>query len=342
MSDERSDEEGALVHVASDVADRTPVNWGERAGALARSRAGASRACARSPRCRKRSPPRRDAAPGARCCSRGDRWRRSKESARARSPRYRAWGSRAASRGRARCAARSSNPRLGGRRWIEEARRLARAPSARARDPRRRRARRPRGAVDRADLGRHAGGMAVRAGPLGAREAAGAGMDLCHALGRARDGTPARRRDHAQRDARRPRGRPTARAVVLMDFGSARRRARATWSRSARRCSWRPRCSRARSPTRARRPLLLGVVLYRLLTGRYPVEPGSIDDMRAKLERGERTPLRTARPTCRRRARRSGRARVRARPRAAIHERRRVRAVAQAARDRRRRGRAPP
>ncbi len=40
----------------------------------------------------------------------------------------------------------------------------------------------------------------------------------------------------------------------------------------------------------------LGVVLYRLLTGRFPVEATSTDALRAKLARGELTPLRSLRP----------------------------------------------
>ncbi len=43
----------------------------------------------------------------------------------------------------------------------------------------------------------------------------------------------------------------------------------------------------------------LGVLLYHLLTGKYPVEGRTIQDVRAAHEQGRRTTLKTARPICR-------------------------------------------
>ena len=299
MSDERSDQEGALVHVASDVADRTPVNWESEqerspdlAPGLARLReiAALQEALAAA----------RDAAPEPVLFSWGPLQALERIGEGSFAEVYRAWDP-ALHREVAlklRRAELEGGP-LGGRRWIEEARRLARV-------------RHPHvlailGADEhdgRAGLWTELiSGVTLEEwlfaqGPLGAREAAGAGMDLCHALS-AVHATGLLHGDVTTRNVMRE-GRAGAPdrsgRLVLMDFGSARDARSGDLVAFGTPVFMAPEVLAGEEPDARADLYSLGVVLYRLLTGRYPVEPGSIDDMRAKLERGERTPLRTARP----------------------------------------------
>lgn len=299
MSGERSDEAGALVHVASEVADRTPVNWESEqerspdlAPGLARLReiAALQEALAAA----------RDAAPEPVLFAWGPLQAMEKIGEGSFAEVYRAWDP-ALHREVAlklRRAELEGGP-LGSRRWIEEARRLARVRhphvlailGADEHDGR-------AGLWTELIAGVTLEEWLFAQGPLGAREAAGAGMDLCHALS-AVHATGLVHGDVTTRNVMRE-GRAGAPdrsgRLVLMDFGSARDARSGDLVAFGTPVFMAPEVLAGEEPDSRSDLYALGVVLYRLLTGAYPIEPGPIDDMRAKIERGERTPLRTARP----------------------------------------------
>lgn len=135
-------------------------------------------------------------------------------------------------------------------------------------------------------------------GPLGPREAALLGLDLCAALS-AVHAAGLVHGDLKTRNVMRAGGRDldstgTGR-IVLMDFGAARESgdpgsAAGTPLTSA------PEVLRGDPATPASDIYSLGVLLYRMLTGRYPVEPGSVTELTDRLVRGDVRPLRSARP----------------------------------------------
>lgn len=190
-------------------------------------------------------------------------------------------------------------PALGGRRWIEEARKLARV-------------RHPHvlavlGADehdDRAGLWTElVNGVTLEdwiavQGPLGPREAAAVGVDLCQALA-AVHAAGLLHADVTLRNVMRE-GRAGAAdrsgRVVLMDFGSAQDAAAGDFAAFGTPAFLAPEVLEGEAPGVQADVYSLGVVLYRLLTARYPVALGSIGEMRDRLARGERTPLREARP----------------------------------------------
>ncbi|MBI5711714.1 MAG: protein kinase, partial [Candidatus Eisenbacteria bacterium] len=140
-----------------------------------------------------------------------------------------------------------------------------------------------------------------RSGPLAARAAAAVGVDLCgalaavHAAGLLHGDVKAANvmlEPLAERDAP-PR-------VVLMDFGAAHQRG-APGGAPGRAAAGTPLVMApevlAGLPPSARSDLYAaGVPLYLLVSGRYPVEAPTLDELRAKHERGERVPLARARP----------------------------------------------
>jgi hypothetical protein len=136
-------------------------------------------------------------------------------------------------------------------------------------------------------------------GPLGAREAALVGIDLCaalsavHAAGLVHGDLKTRnvmRAGSAAASADDP-GR-----LVLMDFDAATERAAPGGVTSGTPLVLAPEVVRGGPATPASDLYSLGVLLYRLLTGRYPIEAANLAELSERLARGERTPLRSARP----------------------------------------------
>jgi eukaryotic-like serine/threonine-protein kinase len=129
-------------------------------------------------------------------------------------------------------------------------------------------------------------------GMWGAREAAAAGCDLCRALAAVHAAGLVHGDVKAANVMREEGGR-----IVLMDFGSGHERdaggapAIATTPLAAA-----PELLEGAAPTPAADVYALGVLLFRLVTGRHPVEAASLDELRARHARGERLALRTARP----------------------------------------------
>lgn len=299
MSHERPEDDGALVHVASEVADRTPVNWESEqerspdlAPGLARLReiAALQEALAHA----------RDAAPEPALFAWGPLQALEKIGEGSFAEVYRAWDPTLQREValKLRRADLEGTP-FGARRWIEEARRLARVRHPHVL------------AILGADEHEGRAGLWTELiagvtleewlfaqGPLGAREAAGVGIDLCHALS-AVHATGLLHGDLTARNVMRE-GRAGAPdrsgRIVLMDFGSARDARSGDLVAFGTPVFMAPEVLAGEEPDARSDLYSLGIVLYRLLTGRYPVEPGPIDDMRAKLERGERTALRAARP----------------------------------------------
>jgi len=142
-------------------------------------------------------------------------------------------------------------------------------------------------------------------GRLGAREAALIGIDLCAALAAVhaaglvhgdvttanvmREGGPSQ--DLESSDSGR---------TVLVDFGSVTEQApagsHAGVALVVTPVAAAPEVLRGGSPSRASDLYALGVLLYRLVTGRYPIDAANMETLLDRVARGERTPLRTARP----------------------------------------------
>ena len=191
----------------------------------------------------------------------------------------------------------------GAARWIEEARRLARV-------------RHPNvltvfgtGVFDgRAGLwtelveGETLEARLARLGPLGAREAAAIGLDLCAALA----AVHAEGLVHADLKATNvmregvgeSAGAAASGRIVLMDFGSAHDLgpgAPEAWSLGTPLVSA-PEVLAGGRPTPRSDLYSLGVLLFRSVAGRYPVEAQTLAELRSKLEHGERASLRALRP----------------------------------------------
>jgi tRNA A-37 threonylcarbamoyl transferase component Bud32 len=188
---------------------------------------------------------------------------------------------------------------LGARRWIEEARRLARVrhPNVlvvHGADEHDGRAglwtELLRGATLEDSLGSH--------GTLGPREAAGLGIDLCgavaavHAAGLVH-GDVTTRNVMREGGVGAPDG---SGRIVLMDFGSAHDARAADLIAFGTPLFTAPEVLEGESPSARSDVYSLGVVLYRMLTGRYPVDGESMQRIRERLSRGERVALRDARP----------------------------------------------
>ena len=138
-------------------------------------------------------------------------------------------------------------------------------------------------------------------GPLGAREAAAIGVDLCAALASVHHAGLVHG-DVKTRNVMREGTRDSAGAagrVVLMDFGTARLRdgvAGDGGSSAGTPLFAAPELLEGAAPTAASDLYALGVVLYRLVTGRFPVEATSLAALRARHAEGRHEPLRALRP----------------------------------------------
>jgi len=133
-------------------------------------------------------------------------------------------------------------------------------------------------------------------GVLGEREAAGIGLDLCHALAAVHGAGMIHRDVKAANVMREDGGR-----IVLMDFGCVLDESDETddLSRSSLRgtpIAMAPEVL-AGAPATVRSDLYsLGVLLYRLASGRYPVEAANFEELLEKHRRNEAVPIRDRRP----------------------------------------------
>ncbi|HEV8628736.1 MAG TPA: protein kinase [Thermoanaerobaculia bacterium] len=130
-------------------------------------------------------------------------------------------------------------------------------------------------------------------GPLSAREAALVGIDLCHALAAVHDKGLVHG-DVKTANVMRERGG----RIVLMDFGTVkelRANGEATVTRGTP-VTLAPELLRGEALSPAADVYSLGALLYRLVTGRYPVEGNDVDEIAGRHQRGEVIPLRDQRP----------------------------------------------
>lgn len=299
MADAHTDDTDALVDVAGAVADRTPVNWEgeqsrtpERLAALDRLREIAALQAAMGQV--------RDATPSGVLFMWGPLQALERIGEGSFAEVFRAWDTTLQREVALKLRRADLDvPAFGARRWIEEARRLARVRhphvlailGADEHDGR-------AGIWTELVHGSTLEQWILAQGALGAREAAGVGIDLCGALA-AVHATGLLHGDVTTRNVMRE-GRAGAAdrsgRIVLMDFGSAQDARAGDLIAFGTPLFMAPEVLAGEAPDARSDVYSLGVVLYRLLTVRYPIEPGSLDEMRARLERGERTALRSARP----------------------------------------------
>ena len=139
-------------------------------------------------------------------------------------------------------------------------------------------------------------------GPSSAQETALIGQQLCAALAAVHGaglvhGDIKTRNVMREGSASRAERAAGSGRIVLMDFGTASESERIGLAAAAGTPLYAaPELLAGGDPSPASDLYALGVVLYRLLTGRFPIEATSMDDLRAKLARGEVTPLRSLRP----------------------------------------------
>ena len=128
-------------------------------------------------------------------------------------------------------------------------------------------------------------------GPLGAREAALVGIDLCRALAAVHGAGLVHRDVKAGNVMREKGGR-----IVLMDFGAGEEASTGGAAISGTPIYIAPEVWRGEAATARADLWSVGVLLYHLLTGSYPVRARRIDELREKLERREIRLLRDERP----------------------------------------------
>ncbi len=134
-------------------------------------------------------------------------------------------------------------------------------------------------------------------GPFGAQEATGIGIDLCHALAAVHSAGLIHRAVKTANIMRERGGR-----IVLMDFGSvAKVRRGPDTGRGGGATSGTPlfmapeQLLSNEAPATTSDIYALGVVLYHLASGRFPVEARDLSELSAKHQRGEKISLRDAR-----------------------------------------------
>jgi len=130
-------------------------------------------------------------------------------------------------------------------------------------------------------------------GPLTAEEAVLIGLDLCRALA-AVHAAGIVHGDVKTSNVMRERGG----RIILMDFGAGSEIAGA-WPRAGAvgtPISMAPEILRGERPTPASDIYSLGVLLYRLVSGRYPLEAATVQELRERSGRETARPLRDARP----------------------------------------------
>ena len=132
-------------------------------------------------------------------------------------------------------------------------------------------------------------------GPLGADEAILIGLDLSRALAAVHAAGLVHGDIKAANVMRAEGGR-----IVLMDFGSVSERLHAAGRRGppaafGTPAAMAPELFERHPPSPASDLYALGVLLYRLTSGRYPVPASAVDELKEKHRRGERVPLRDVR-----------------------------------------------
>ena len=133
-------------------------------------------------------------------------------------------------------------------------------------------------------------------GPFAAHEASAIGLDLCHALASVHKAGLVHR-DLKPANVIRERGG----RIVLLDFSVAAFRTGPEAPAGRLSLSGTPLCMapelfRGQEASRASDLYSLGVLLYRLVSGRFPVEARSIEELREHHLRGQSVPLLDARP----------------------------------------------
>ena len=188
---------------------------------------------------------------------------------------------------------------LDDRRWIEEARRLARirhpnvlvVHGADTHDGR-------AGIWTELLVGQTLEQWIVARGALGPREATVVGMDLCaalsavHAAGLIHGDVTT----HNVMRAGSSGSSDGSGRIVLMDFGTAHDESRPSLIAFGTPLFTAPEVLDGGAPNPRSDVYSLGIVLYRLLTARYPVTPGPVARIREQLGDGSRIALRDARP----------------------------------------------
>ena len=128
-------------------------------------------------------------------------------------------------------------------------------------------------------------------GPFGAREAASIGVELCQALAAVHAEGMVHGDVKAANVMREAGGR-----LVLMDFGSVHEIAGVFGTTTTTPLSCAPELLSGGKSTPAADVYSMGVLLYRLATGRYPIQATTMEELRQALLGGEFTPLRSLRP----------------------------------------------
>ena len=128
-------------------------------------------------------------------------------------------------------------------------------------------------------------------GPFGAHEAAVIGRDVCRALAAVHRLDCVHRDVKAQNVMRQAGGR-----IVLMDFGAGGARTDDNDRLAGTPAYLAPEVLAGGSHTTQSDLYSLGVLLYHLVSGRFPAVAGSLDELRGVHARGETVPLRDVRP----------------------------------------------